>query len=137
MGPRLVGHDARGPGKHCWVGLVLVLNLACGTERSAAVADPPPHSSDQTEDPLLQDPKLPSFCRLNPEACPDNFREARKAAVPVLDFQRCIEDVCIKKGAALAHFCRSLENPRHRALCWSAEFVSKVACANICRAIFK
>jgi len=89
------------------------------------------------------DDGIPSFCKLNPEACPDLPPPPPEPNEPTADPWKsfaCIQ-ACEVGGDAIAAFCRALPGKTKRqiavkAACWGASQGSEIACKVFCRAYF-
>lgn len=97
-----------------------------------SVALPPPSKEDE-----------PSFCKLNPGACPEPLAEpepGESAAGNPWKYFACVQ-ACNSGGEAMDQFCRSLPGSTKRqkqiqALCWGVSRGSRIACLVFCEAYF-
>jgi hypothetical protein len=98
---------------------------------------PPPKSKDEE----------PSFCKLNPGACPPipvppepESNEPDEQAQDPWKSLACIQ-ACDAGGEAMEQFCKALPDKTKRqkeirAICWGVSRGSRAACVVFCRAYF-
>ena len=110
---------------------MLLASLGLATLLPSCVAD----RSSRPRTLHLDYPRGPgSFCALNPEGGPPPAPRQSERSDSSTGLTSCLK-ACEAGGETLRNYCRSLEDSRKRALCWSVVLRPKTECVNMCHSI--